>query len=340
MTLPNRGVVYIDEQVHREAVDYLQERHEVILGFGPEAVDFTDASSRIEGILIRTGGISAEMISNAPQLQVIARHGVGTDAIDVPAAQREGVQVLITPQANAISVAEHTIGLLLAAARRYSAADAAVREGAFHRRDQLVGVELAGKTLAVAGFGRVGARVAAIAEAIGMHVRIYDPFLPPDLRPENYQFVTELDALLTGADALTLHLPLTEDSRGMVGGSQLDRLNPGATVVNTARGGLIDEGALAARLSTGQLGGAGVDVFSSEPEPPVESPLLSAPSTVLTPHTGAHTSSSMHKMALHAAEGISAVLRRELLPESVTPVPPQMESPVVTQPTTEPKRNS
>lgn len=340
MSALNSGVVYIDQQVHREAVDYLQERHEVLLGFGPEAVDFADVSTRIEGILIRTGRINAEMITSAPKLQVIARHGVGTDAIDVSEAQRHGVQVLITPQANAISVAEHTIGLLLAAARRYPAADAAVREGSFHRRDELVGVELAGKTLAVAGFGRVGARVARIAQAIGMHVRVYDPFLPTDLRPHDFEFVTELDALLISADALTLHLPLTDASRGMITGSQLDCLNPGAIVVNTARGRLVDEKALVDRLSSGQLGGAGVDVFSSEPEPPIESQLLSAPSTVLTPHIGAHTSSSMHKMALHAAEGISAVLCGQPFPRSVTLVPLQVGSPMVTEPTTESERNS
>lgn len=340
MSESNSRVVYVDEQIHRAAVEYLQARHEVILGFGPEAVDFADISSRIEGILIRTGRVTAEMISSAPKLQVIARHGVGTDAIDVHAAQRQGVQVLITPEANAISVAEHTIGLLLAAARRYSAADSAVRGGSFGSRDELVGVELAGKTLAVAGFGRIGARVAHIAEVIGMHVRIYDPFLPIDLRPENFEFVTELDSLLAGADAVTLHLPLTDASRQMIAGSQLDLLNPGALIVNTARGGLIDEKALADRLTGGHLGGAGIDVFSSEPEPPAGSPLMSAPSTILTPHTGAHTSASMYKMALHAAEGISAVLGRELLPKSVTPVSSKAESPMVSTPLTEPERNN
>lgn len=338
MQAQDSSVVYIDEPVHQVARNYLQDRHEVILGFGPEAANFADVSSRIDGILIRTGRVTAEMIAGAPKLKVIARHGVGTDAIDVHAAQRQGVQVLITPQANAISVAEHTIGLLLAAARRYSAADTAVREGSFHHRDQLVGVELAGKTLAVAGFGRVGARVAHIAEAIGMHVRIYDPFLPVDRRPARYEFVTELDSLLGDADALTLHLPLTEHSRGMIAANQLDRLNAGAIVVNTARGGLIDEKALVERLTSGQLAGAGIDVFSSEPEPPKQSPLLRAPSTILTPHTGAHTSSSLRKMALHAAEGISAVLRREPLPEATTPVPPAAEELMETTLATESER--
>jgi len=325
MAPQKNGVVYIDDPIHGEAIDFLRQRHQVICGFGAEAVDFEEVSAQVEGILVRTGRISSEMIASAPKLKVIARHGVGTDAIDIQAAHRQSVHVLITPQANAISVAEHTIGLLFAAARQYSAADSIVREGLFVDRDRLVGLELAGKTLAIAGFGRVGARVAQIAEAIGMHLRVYDPYLPSESRPKTIEFFGDLESLLSGADALTLHLPLTPASKGMIGGRELDRLKVGAIVVNTARGGLIDEAALARRLVSGRLSGAGIDVFSSEPEPPLNSPLLTAPSVFLTPHTGAHTSAAMRKMAVHAADGISAVLRDDQLPNSVVTVQQSMD---------------
>lgn len=310
------GLVYVDAPVHPDAVDLLSSRHSVVLGYGAEAVTFSDVAAEVEGVLLRTAPFTAGMIAGAPELRVIARHGVGTDLIDVRAAQKRGVHVLITAQANAVSVAEHTIGLLIAASRRYAEADTAVRSDYYSTRDQLVGLELAGKTLAVAGFGRIGARVARVAEAMGMQIRVFDPFLPANFHPPVGELVYDLDTLLAGADALTLHLPLTETSRGMIGAEELAKLAPNALVVNTARGGLINEQALADAVAGGHLGGAGVDVFEMEP-PASDNPLLSVPKVQLSPHTGAHTKEGIYKMSVHAAEGISAVMENRELPEYI-----------------------
>lgn len=314
------SLVYIDEPIHPEALARLGEHHQLVLGFGPQAVPFAEVSGEVSGMLMRNGYVTADMIEASPSLEVIARHGVGYDKIDIAAAHRQGVQVLITPQANAVSVAEHTIGLLIAAARRYSESDQAVRDGRFTDRDELIGVELAGRTLAIAGYGRIGARVAAVAQALDMRLRIYDPYLPAHRHPEAMEFAADLTELLTGAEALTLHLPLTDATRGMIGPDQLDLLARGALVVNTARGGLIQEAALAERLTDGRLTGAGLDVFASEPQPPHDSALLTTASAQLAPHTGAHTTGAIYKMAMHAAAGILAVLAGDSLPETVAPV--------------------
>lgn len=318
MNAADRALVYIDESVHPDAVELLRRHHAVALGYGADAVRFQDVSAAVTGFLVRTGKITSGMIEAAPRLRVIARHGVGTDSIDVAAAGQRGVQVLITPEANAVSVAEHTVGLLIAAARHFPACDSAVRSGGFSTRDRLVGTELAGRTLAIAGYGRVGARVARIAEAIGMRVRIHDPRLAAAAGTGSAEAVDTLAALLDRAHALTLHLPLTDESRGIIGPAELDRLAPGALVVNAARGGLVDETALAERLADGRLSGAGIDVFASEP--PQDTPLLASSAAQLTPHTAAHTSDALRRMSVHAAQGISAVLENTPLPDSVQPV--------------------
>ncbi|GAA3726933.1 D-3-phosphoglycerate dehydrogenase [Spinactinospora alkalitolerans] len=319
MSADTTALVYVDDPVHPDALELLRGHGPLALGFGPEATTFDRVKDHVEGVLVRTGTVSAAMINGAPRLKVIARHGVGTDAIDVAAAGRRGIQVLITPEANAVSVAEHTIGLLIAAARRFRECDAAVRGDDFHLRDQLVGIELAGRTLGVLGLGRIGRRVAAIAGAVGMRVRAHDPFLPPDARlPPDVLAQPELRSLLDRADALTVHVPLTAQTRGLIGGGELDMLAPGAIVVNAARGGVIDEAALAERLVSGRLGGAGIDVFADEP--PHGSPLLDTRNAVLTPHCAAHTGDSLRRMSVHAAEGIITVLEGGLPEGAAQPV--------------------
>lgn len=321
MTAESAGLVYVAEPVHPDALDLLGARGPLAVGFGPEATTFDAVRDRVAGVLVRTGTIGAAMIESAPRLRVIARHGVGTDSIDVAAATRRGVWVLITPEANAVSVAEHTIGLLIAAARRFPECQAAVRGGTFHERDHLVGTELAGRTLGVLGLGRIGRRVASVAAALEMRVRAHDPFLPDGAEvPTGVERTSTLAGLLEGAHACTVHVPLTSETRGLIGAAELDLLAPGAVLVNAARGGIVDEAALADRLTSGRLGGAGVDVFATEP--PHDSPLLDVENAVLTPHCAAHTGEALRRMSVHAAEGIVTVLAGRVpegVARSVTP---------------------
>ncbi|MQA04207.1 MAG: hydroxyacid dehydrogenase [Streptosporangiales bacterium] len=298
-----RDLVYVEGPIHPEAMALLEEHGDVALGFGPHAVPVTEVCDRVAGILMRTGRLDADVIANAPHLRVIARHGVGLDSIDVEAATRAGVLVLITSQANAASVAEHTVGLLIAAARRYRETTTVVSEGEFGRRDQLVGTQLAGRTLAVVGYGRIGRRVGAVAEALQMDVRVHDPYLPSEALPTAHE---RLETALDAADALTVHVPLTPQTSSLVGARELDLLAPAAIVVNTARGGVVDEAALAERLRDGRLSAAGVDVFATEP--PVHSPLLGLDNVILTPHIAAHTAEAIRRMSIDAAHNITRVL--------------------------------
>ncbi len=315
------GLVYVAQPVHPDALELLRSRGPVKVGFGDDATPFDAVRDQVAGILVRTAAVSAAMIDAAPKLRVIARHGVGTDAVDVAAATRNGIRVLITPEANAISVAEHTIGLLIAAARRFPEGQALVHAGAWHARDQLAGVELAGRTLGVLGLGRIGRRVARVAVALGMRVRAHDPFVTGGDVPDEVEWVATLAALLEGAHAFTPHVPLTPQTRGLVDGAALDLLAPGAVVVNAARGGIVDETALVEGLTSGRLSGAGIDVFSEEP-PPADNPLRGADNAVLTPHLAAHTSESLRRMSVHAAEGIVTVLAGRVPDGAVQPVNP------------------
>ncbi|QVQ53040.1 hypothetical protein J4H86_04335 [Spiractinospora alimapuensis] len=315
------GLVYVDDPVHPDAVDHLRRHGPVALGYGPDATPFDAVCANVTGVLVRTGTFDATRIDAAPHLRVIARHGVGTDAIDVRTAAERGVLVLVTPEANSASVAEHTIGLLVAAARRFPQASHAVRSGRFLERDGLAGLELADSTLAVIGLGRVGRRVATIAQAMGMNVRGHDMPEAATTTPPGVTRAATLTDALRGAHALTLHVPLTEHTRGLIGPTELDLLANGAVVVNAARGGVLEEPALVERLRAGRIGGAGLDVYAVEP-PPDDSLLLDLDTVVLTPHTAAHTAAALRRMSLHAAHGITAVLDDRPLDPTAAPVRP------------------
>lgn len=306
----SRPVVYIPTPVHERALDLLARHTEVVLGWGPGAAVLEDVAAVVAGILIRTSPLTAEDIASAPNLRVVARHGVGTDNIAVDAATQHGVLVAITPDANTRSVAEHAFALLLAVSRRLVLADRAVRTGQYALRDTLVGTELAGRRLGIVGMGRIGAEVARIGAAgFAMSVGGHDPHLPPaEIRARGAEPVGDLDALLERSDVLTVHVPLTPATRNLIGDAELKRLPSHAVVLLTARGGVVDEEALIGHLRAGTVAGAGVDVFDQEP-PPADSGYLGLPNVVLSPHTAAHTEAAMERMAVGAAEAIVAVLQ-------------------------------
>ncbi len=273
--------------------------------------------SESEAVIVRTAPLPGPSIAAAPRLRVIAKHGVGYDNIDVAAATARGIPVTVTATANATSVAEFAWAQILALAKLSCAMDAAVRAGDWDVRHRLVPLELADRTLLVVGFGRIGTRVARRALAFEMRVLVFDPYVPAErIRAVGCEPVASLDDALARADVVTLHCPLTTETRGMIDRDRLSRLRPGALLVNTARGGLVDEAALVAALREGRLGGVALDVTVHEPLP-ADDPLLGAPGLLLSPHVAGVTAESARRMALEAAENVLAGLAGRLRPEVV-----------------------
>lgn len=255
-------------------------------------LDETELIELVEGCSGLIVGVDpvTERVLEAGPLRVVVKYGSGTDNIDLRSAERLGTKVSSTPGTNARSVAELTIALLFALARHLVAHDHAVRAGSWSRRGA---IELAGKRLGVVGYGAVGREVARLAASLGMQVVAHDPFVA-DAEVE----LVDLDELLASCDAVSLHVPLDGSTRGMIGAEALERMRSGALLVNTARGGLVDEHALADALSSGRLGGAGLDVFADEP--PSGSPLLRLENVVLSPHAGAATAESAQRTSVQA----------------------------------------
>jgi D-3-phosphoglycerate dehydrogenase len=288
----------------RQAGFELDERH------GLAGAALREAVRAADGLIVRSGTrVTAELLDDPGRLRAVVRAGVGVDNIDVAAATRRGIVVMNTPGGNTVSTAEHTVAMLLALARGIPAADASLRQGRWER-GRFVGTQLAGKTLGVVGLGRVGREVARRAAGLDLAVVGFDPFLSPDKAAQlGIESVGSLDQLLPRCDFLTVHTPLTDETRGLVGAAELARLPRGARVLNCARGGIIDEGALAEALRSGHLAGAALDVYAQEP-PPADHPLLGLPHVVLTPHLGASTVEAQASVAREAAQLLIDFLTR------------------------------
>jgi D-3-phosphoglycerate dehydrogenase len=282
--------------------------HEVVERTGLAGPELAEALRDVQALVVRgRTRVTEEVLRGAPSLRVVVRAGTGLDHVDLAAARERGVQVADTPGATAVSVAEHTFALLLALERHLTRADADVRQGLWSQ-SQFVGRELYGRALGLVGFGRVGREVAWRARAFGMDVRWSDALL--DLAPAGYEWTRRatLEELLPQTDVLSLHVPLTRATRGLIGARELGRLRPGAVLVNCARGGVVDERALCDALASGSLRGAALDVFAAEP--PGGSPLLALPNVVLTPHLGASTVEAQRRAGLEAAAIVIEVLGR------------------------------
>lgn len=270
---------------------------------------------QVDGLVVGVDRVGRRSLqAGRPRLRVVARNGIGVDTVDVQAATELGVVVTNAPSVNADSVADFAFALLLALVRRVPEADRAVRAGAWPR---LVGVELRGKYLGIVGFGRIGQRVAERARGFGLRVVAYDP--QPDLAAAGELGVelVEFPRLLEEADFVSLHLPLLPETRHLLGEAQLRRMKSTSYLVNTARGGVVDEAALARALREGWIAGAACDVF--EEEPPRTSPLLDAPNLLLSPHMASHTREAIARASRVAAECVLAVLRGEVPPHVVNP---------------------
>jgi D-3-phosphoglycerate dehydrogenase / 2-oxoglutarate reductase len=264
----------------------------------------------VHGVLVRGATkVTADVLAGAPDLRAVVRAGTGLDNVDVAAARARGVFVSNTPAANAVSVAELVFGLLLALERHLGPASGDLSRGVWEKT-KYAGRELAGRTLGLVGFGRIGREVAARARAFGMPVAAHDALLPT--WPEEFAWVMSagLDELLARADVVSLHVPLTPETRGMIGAGALARMKPGAILVNCARGGIVDETALAAALRAGHLRGAALDVFETEP-PPADHPLLTLPNVIATPHLGASTAEAQNRAGMEAVEILARALARD-----------------------------
>lgn len=288
--------------------------YEMRTDLSPE--ELVAAIAEYDGLIIRSGTtVTDEVLEAGSRLKVVGRAGVGIDNVDVRAATRNGVVVLNTPAANTIATAEHTMALMLAAARNLALAHTALTDGRWERSNY-TGIELRGKTLGVLGFGRIGRTVAERAQAFGMRIAAYDPFVSETVARDAGVELLDLDDLLGSSDFLTLHMALTAETESLMNDETLAKVKPGAILINAARGGLIDEAAVARSLDDGNLRAFATDVYSSEP-PPADHPLVGHPAVTHTPHLGASTVEAQRDVALQVVEQVLAALRGEPISGSI-----------------------
>jgi D-3-phosphoglycerate dehydrogenase len=304
--------VLITEPIAEAGVELLRERFEV--DFEPNG-DLAEKIGVYDAIVIRSATkLTADVIERADRLKVIGRAGVGVDNVDIDAATRRGIVVANAPESTVVSAAEHTIGLLVALSRNIPQAHAALKQGRWER-GRYGGIELEGKTLGVLGFGRIGQQVARRALGLGMRVVAYDPFVSKErFRELGAERVETPEEVYGAAAFLTLHLPLTEETRGQIGKTAFEQMRDGVRLINAARGELVDETALLEALQSGKVGAAALDVFSAEP---YEGPLLELDNVVVTPHLAASTEEAQDRAGLIVAEQVAAALDGALVTNAV-----------------------
>ncbi|WP_438352695.1 phosphoglycerate dehydrogenase [Microbacterium sp. CJ88] len=316
MTKP---VVLIAEELSPATIDALGPDFDVRSVDGTDRSALLSALSDAHAVLVRSATrIDAEAIAAAPALKVVARAGVGLDNVDIKASTAAGVMVVNAPTSNIISAAELTVGHILSLARHIPAAHAALQDGKW-KRSAYTGTELFEKTVGIIGLGRIGALITARLQGFDMRVIAYDPYVTSARAQQLGVQLVELDELIEQSDFVTIHMPKTPETTGMIGAEQLRRMKPTAYVVNVARGGLIDEDALYEALTSGEIAGAGLDVFTTEP--PAEGGsvrrLLDLPNVVVTPHLGASTDEAQEKAGVSVANSVRLALGGDLVPDAV-----------------------
>ena len=297
--------ILVAGRLHQAGIDVLKQAK----GFTYKLIDEVSVESfapfigEADGLVIRTQPLTAEVVATAPKLRVVSRHGVGYDAIDVAALNARKIALTIVGDVNSRAVGEHTLMLMLAAARRTAVHDAAARNGNWQIRNKFETVELDGKTLFLLGFGRIGRRVAELAKAFGMKVMAQDPFVDAAAMEKfGVTHVSDRKAGLAAADYVSLHLPGSRDGAA-IGAAEIALMKPTAIIINAARGGLIDETALDSALREGRLGGAGLDVLAQEP-PPRDHPLLSNDRVTISPHSAGLTNECAARMAVASVQNV------------------------------------
>jgi D-3-phosphoglycerate dehydrogenase / 2-oxoglutarate reductase len=307
--------ILIAEPLAEAGVELLRAHHEVDARDATTREELLAAVGDVDALVVRSATrVDAEVLEAGRNLKVVGRAGIGLDNVDVAAATRLGVMVVNAPQSNVISAAEHTVALILAQARNIPQAHDALREGRWER-GRFQGAELYGKTLGIVGLGRVGALVAQRLNAFGMRLLAYDPYVSRDRAAQMGVELVSLADVLARADIVTIHLPKTPDTTGLIGETELAAMKPGARLVNTARGGIVDEAALAKAVGDGQLAGAALDVFAEEPT--TDSPLFELEGVVVTPHLGASTTEAQDKAGIAIAEQLLLALAGQFVPNAV-----------------------
>lgn len=316
--------VLVCDKVSQSGVDILNAVAETVVVGSPGEDELIGLLGGCEALIVRSATrVTARVLDAAPRLRVVARAGVGVDNIDVEAATRHGVLVVNSPAGNVLAAAEHTIAMLLSAARNIPQAAASMKRGEFDRKS-FMGRQVSGKTLGVVGLGKIGSEVARRARALGMSLLVYDPYAPPDVLAKLGADEADLDAVLTAADFVTVHTPLTDETRGLIDRARLAQMKRSAIIVNCARGGIVDEAALLSALQEGVIAGAALDVFTNEPD--VNQHLIQHPGVIATPHLGASTSEAQEMVAIDVAEQIADVLlgRPPRSPVNVPAISPEL----------------
>lgn len=308
-------VVLIAEELAPAAIDVLAHDFDVRHVDGTDRPALLAALADADAVIVRSATqIDAEAVAAASRLKVVARAGVGLDNVDVPAATARGVMVVNAPTSNIVSAAEQAVALLLAVARNTASASSALKAGEW-KRSKYTGVEIQGKTVGVVGLGRIGVLFAQRMAAFGTRLIAYDPYLQPARAAQLGVRLVGLDELLRESDFISIHLPKTPETVGLIGAKELAAVKPGVRIVNAARGGLVDEQALADAIAEGRVAGAGVDVYAKEPC--TASPLFAFDNVVATPHLGASTAEAQDKAGLAVARSVKLALQGEFVPDAV-----------------------
>lgn len=310
--------VLVTDTLAESGLDILRAAEDVALDYRPglKGDDLLAAVAESDALITRSGtAVTPELVNAGSRLRVIGRAGVGLDNVDVDASTARGILVINAPTANIMSATEHTMAMLLALCRNIPEAHASVKRGEW-TRSKFMGIELDGKTLGVIGLGRIGTRVTARARGFNMRVIAYDPYIADSVFERvNAQRVT-LDQLLAQADVITVHTPMTDETRGILGAAEIAKMKDGVVVLNIARGGIYDEVALADALNRGKIAGAAVDVYVEEP-PGKDHPLLNAKNVILSPHIGANTIEAQDRVAVQTAEMVIEALRGSIFVSAV-----------------------
>jgi len=308
-------VVLITEELAPAAIDVLAQEFDVRHVDGTDRAALLSALAEAHAVIVRSATqIDAQAIAAAPRLKVIARAGVGLDNVEVPAATARGVMVVNAPTSNIVSAAEQAVALLLAVARNTAAASASLKAGEW-RRSKYTGVELQGKTVGVVGLGRIGVLFAQRIAAFGTRLIAYDPYVQPARAAQLGIRLVGLEELLRESDFISIHLPKTPETIGLIGPKELQIVKHGVRIINAARGGLVDEQALADAIAEGRVAGAGIDVYAKEPC--TASPLFGFDNVVATPHLGASTHEAQDKAGLAVARSVKLALQGEFVPDAV-----------------------